>query len=164
MPLEYSYGRWGAVMIYLGLPFIGAIIAILLACSVLLLFTPDSSLLLRLQSLVGVGIAVWMGASEFHWIRDRHAFTTRYSLSEAGVFMESTEGSGVLVPWSEFDQSVDCRGLRFISLAGSGVERPVVLIFGTPGMPGVSPVEKAQLSRDLIARHLGSRLLKRWVA
>jgi hypothetical protein len=163
-PIEYSYGRWGAFMLYLGLPFIGAIVAVLLAGSLLTLFGADSSIWIRLQALVGVGISAWSGASLFHWIRDRHALRTRYSLSEAGVFVERTQGAGDFIPWSKFSAGVDCRGLRFISVSGGGLERPVVLLFGTPGSPSVSPTEKAQLARELIGRHLGSRLLKRWIA
>jgi hypothetical protein len=163
-PLEYTYGGWGALMLYLALPFIGAIVATLLTCSLLMLFAADSTIWIRLQALFGVGISMWMGASLFHWIRDRHAFKTRYSLSEAGVFVEGRQGSGAFIPWSNFSGGVDCRGLRFISVSGGDLERPVVLLFGTPGSPSVSPTEKARLARELISRHLGSRLLTRWVA
>ncbi|MBE0448874.1 MAG: hypothetical protein IBX64_12435 [Actinobacteria bacterium] len=154
----YPY-KLGYAMIWIGLPLLGVIILILFCASIFWLYQleigSDEFLFDLLKGGLVLGVSIWMLASFFHWCRDRHAFVTEYTLSQCGVYVEASAGPSFKVPWTEFECAVDNFTLRYIKIYSKNLDRPVTLLFGTPGTP-----HNYELAKELVRSKL--RVVRRF--
>lgn len=165
--IEVAYPRWfAAAALWLWLPMLAFIILVILASGAFGIFSAHSrtslDLLAYAQPLLIIGVGVWMGGSFIHWVRDRHAFQSRYVLSDKGVLVQARGIEDRFCSWSEFDACIDSRLGRYIELRSSTLPQPVTLMFGTPGSPRVSPTAKLELARQLTREKLGSKCERTW--
>ena len=163
----FAYSRWfGALSPWLWLTPVALVILIILAAAFLGLHTAyaqtGEGLLPSLRALAVLAAGVWMSASFVYWIRDRHAYRTRYLLTGTAVLVKSLRGDETSLSWSDFDRAVDSRVGRCIQLFSSRLDKPVTLVFGTPGYPGLAPRHKLDVARRLVRDKLGERYSRVW--
>ena len=153
-------------MTWVGMPLIGLVIVGLIGLGLAAALAIESQSIdifsTRFAGVVMFVIGLWLGASYLHAMRHLYAFRTQYMLSETGVSIEARDRSRRQLAWTDFEFAIDNRLLRYIQLASSQLDRPVVLMFGTPGAPALRPEEKLQLARHLIAEKLGVRFRRQW--
>lgn len=144
----------GFILIWLGLPFIVMLIFIL-GCAASywiysLEFRSEEFLVDLFKGGALLGMSLWMFASLIHWIKDRHAFITSYVLTKDGISIESVSGISELLPWSDFEYAIYHWALRYVKIYSKKLDKPVTLIFGTPG----KPIDNYDLAKDLISTKL----------
>jgi hypothetical protein len=165
--IEFAYPRWFAVAaLWLWLPLLALIILTIVSSGLFALHTAHAKasldLLAYAQAMLVICVGVWMGGSFVHWVRDRHAFHSRYQLSESGILVQTTGTEERLCLWSDIDRCVDSRLGRYVKLWSPKLSDPVTLQFGTSGSPRVSPAEKLGMARRLVREKLGSKYEKIW--
>jgi hypothetical protein len=165
--IEFAYPRWFSMAApWLWLPFLALIILLIVASGLFALHTARAratlDLLTYAQGIIVVCVGAWMGGSFVHWVRDRHAFRSRYRLSESGILVQTTDTEERLCLWSDIDRCVDSRLGQYIKLWSSTLSDPVTLMFGTPGSPPAPPTEKLGMARRLIREKLGSKYERTW--
>src|SRR3954469_259173 len=154
---KYPY-KIGHLMIWFGLPFIGLLISILIGATCYWLyslkFNAEGFYISLFKGVVLLGVSLWMLASFVHWVRDRHAFITSYTLSDNGIFIELSSGIKQQISWSDFDFAIDHWTLRYIKIFSIKSEKPVTLIFGTPGKPNKNATANYELAKILVSSRL----------
>jgi hypothetical protein len=164
--IEFSYPAWFRDLLWLWLLLLGAIIVVLDAAALFGLYSVYTSTRASpfryAQGVVVLGTGAWMTMSFIHWVRDRHAFRTRYVLTEQSVIVEPHDGLAVSMGWPEFDCAVECRLCRYIRLSAPRLEHSVVLTFGAKGGSALPPREKFDTAVRLIQEKLGRRYARTW--
>jgi len=158
---------FGWLMVWLGLPLLGVIIAFIIAASLYAILSaqPQSSgiLTIKVKGSIMFGAGLWMAAAFVHWFRDRHAITTSYLLCEQGIHVKPPGMPERLLLWSDFDRAVYNRPLKYIQIFSPKIDKPVTLILGSPGAPPLPPLQKLELARHLVEEKLGQRLKRQWL-
>ena len=159
-----SPGLIGSLKVWVGLPVIGLVIVLIAVAAFNGLFATGgySKARFYLEGIMLLGFDLWLATWFVQVVRNRHAFTTRYVLSEFGVVVKPPEIPQRQISWSDFESSVEYRALRYIQLVSAQLDRPVTLMFGSPGSPSVDAFEKFRLARELLSRKLGSRFRRQW--
>jgi hypothetical protein len=116
-----------------------------------------------LGALFLLAIGSWMLLNGLHLRRDRHAFRTRYVLTDEGIQVNPADLPAQTLSWTQFTGAYHSRLLRYLRLSAPSVVPDVVLIFGAPPKPGRDGQPKYVLTRNLIAEKLGDRYLKGWL-
>jgi hypothetical protein len=160
--LTYDYGSGGTRVLSFSVPVILAIslFTLLLTLAALLLLPLTIANAFRAAFVFGLGS--WMGLVGLHLRRDRHAFRTRYVLTDGGIEVSAEEKPAQLVPWSEISSAHQSRLLRYFRLDSSLVSPDIVLIFGAPPKVGINGQMKYAQTRAIIAAKLGDGLIKDW--
>src|ERR1700683_3199162 len=161
--LTYDYGGSAARVLSFSVPAILTIslFTLLLASASLLLLPLTSINAFRAVFLLGLG--AWMGLVGLHLRRDRHAFRTRYVLTDAGIEVSAEEKPAQIVPWSAISSAHQSRLLRYFRLASSLTSPDVVLIFGAPPKVGINGQMKYAQTRATLTVKLGDRLIREWL-
>ena len=159
----YDYGSSGTRVPSFSVPAILAIslFTLLLALMSLLLLPQTGMNAFRAVFLFAVG--AWMGLVGLHLRRDRHAFRTRYVLTDAGIEVSAEEKLAQIVPWSAISSAHQSRLLRYFRLASSLTSPDVVLIFGAPPKVGINGQMKYAQTRATLTVKLGDRLIREWL-
>ena len=164
--IEFVYPRWFAsVALWLWLPLLALLILVTIASAPFGFYAAHNMMpdpYAYAQAALVTCVGVWMGGSFLHWVRDRHAFHTRYLLSENGILIQCGETEEHLCLWSDIAKCGDSRLRRYIRLWSPRLSQPVVLMFGTSGLPQVSPTEKFAMTRQFIREKIGSKCEKIW--
>jgi hypothetical protein len=160
--LTYDFGSGGTRVQSFSVPVLLAIslFTLLLTLAALLLLPLTIANAFRAAFVFGLGS--WMGLVGLHLRRDRHAFRTRYVLTDAGIEVGVEEKPVQFVPWSEISSAHQSRLLRYFRLASRLVSRDIVLIFGAPPKVGTNGQMKYAQTRAIIAAKLGDGLIGEW--
>jgi len=89
--------------------------------------------------------------------RARSAFTSGYTLTEAGITIQELHHAVAVVPWADVISGTYQRFGKIVTLHAKHFDRPICLMNN-------ARFESAEWcdARDLIVANLGSRLEKRW--
>jgi hypothetical protein len=159
--LEYAPMWGGATTMYLASPLLVTVVVLIGGGAILMILdrTDPWNIII---GLVGVVLSAWLGASCIHWLRDAHAFSTRYRLSREGVTLER-KGLKESVLWPQIDFAVECKSLRHFKLHSALLSRPIILMFGAGGYPRMDPGQKGASVRALLQEMLGERFRSGWL-
>jgi hypothetical protein len=137
---------------------------VVLGCGLFMLLLGVSTVFLPrnsgnyLSGFVLIPIGAWMFLTGVHLRRDRHAFVTRYVLSDDGIEISTSNSPPNSLSWTQINSGYQSRLLRYFRLASPGLEPSIVLIFGAP--PKVNAMaggHKYGRTRDLLIQKLNGR-------
>lgn len=162
LPLIYDYATSGRGLASFSVPFIIGIGLFMLALAVGSFFLPTTSANV-LSAVVLLPIGGWVTLLGLQMRRDRHAFFSRYVLSDTGIDITSADSSTRSVPWSNFTSAYQSRLLRYFRLESPGMSPNVVLTFGAPPKSQMTIQPKYMQTAALLHQKLGDRLLFGWL-
>lgn len=163
--ISFKYpNKIGHVMIWLGLPILGMMILLLISATFYWLYSlriyNEGFYIDLFKGLALLGVSLWMSASFIHWVKDYHACITSYTLSDTGVSIEMASGLKQELTWSDFDSAFDNRTLRYIKIFSKKIDKPVTIIFGTPGKPSNSATANYKQAQILVSSKM--RVVKKY--
>ena len=160
--LAYDYGQRGAHIPSMVLPIALGISLLLIFLAITSPFVSPMTSTTGLRAAFLFGVGAWMGLLGLHYRRDRHAFTTRYVLCDAGIEVTSPESLPRLIPWSQIAVGYHIRILRYFRLVDPAGPA-IVLMFGAPPRAESTGQLKYKRTSRFIAQKLGDRLTTRWL-
>jgi hypothetical protein len=159
----YDYAQSGratarvSTVVVLGI----GIFMLLLGLSVLLLPKTSGN---YLSAIILIPTGGWMFLNGLHLRRDRHAFTTRYVLSDEGVDISAMDLPRKTLAWSQVSSGYHSRLLRYFSLEAADIQPRVVLVYGAPPKANAMAGQlKYRQTRDLLSQKLDGRFISGWL-